>query len=52
MLASPVPTQTMFWSDGARAMSPMAVETWFSKTGAQVVPSFSVFQTPPEAVAT
>ena len=52
MLCSPVPTQTTFWSDGARAMSPMAAVTMFSKIGVQVVPSFSVFQTPPEAEAT
>ena len=52
MLCSPVPTQIVFWSDGARAMSPMAAVAWFSKMGVQVVPSFSVFQTPPEAEAT
>ena len=52
MLCSPVPTQTMFGSDGARAMSPTAAVAMFSKTGVQVVPSFSVFQTPPEAEAT
>jgi len=52
MLCSPVPTQRMSASEGARAMSPMAAVTMFSKTGVQVVPSFSVFQTPPEAEAT
>jgi hypothetical protein len=52
MLASPVPIQTMSWSEGARARSPMEVVTWSSKTGVQVTPSLSVLHTPPEAPPT
>ncbi len=52
MLCSPVPTQTMCGSEGATAMSPTAAVASCSKMGVQVVPSFSVFQTPPEAEAT
>ena len=52
MLASPVPIQTMFGFDGATATSPIDVDGPWSKTGVQVVASFSVFQRPPVAVAT
>ena len=52
MFASPVPIQTMFGLDGAMVTSPMVVAGPRSKTGCQVVASFSVFHRPPEAVAT
>ena len=51
MLASPVPTQTIRGSDGATATSPMAADGALSNIGAQVVPSFSVFHSPPDAEA-
>ncbi len=52
MFASPVPTHTMSGLDGATAIAPMAVDGSSSKMGAQLVPSFSLFHTPPDAVAT
>src|SRR5262245_29808250 len=39
-------------SDGAMAMSPMVETASLSKTGSQVVPLLTVFQTPPEATPT
>ncbi len=51
MLASPVPSQMTFGSLGASSMSPMDAVISCSKTGVQVTPSFSVFHTPPVAVA-
>jgi hypothetical protein len=47
--ASPVPTHTMFGSDGAMAMAPMDWAGWSSKVGLQLIPPSVVFQTPPEA---
>ncbi len=52
MFASPVPTQTISGFDGLIARSPMEVVNSSSKRDVQVTPSFSVFQTPPEAPAT
>ena len=52
MLASPVPNQTMFGSDGATSTLPPCTDAAWSKLGSNVVPSFSVFHRPPEAVAT
>jgi hypothetical protein len=51
MFASPVPTQTMSGFDGAMVTSPIEVVTPWSKTGAHVTPSLSVFHSPPVAVA-
>src|SRR5439155_22205303 len=52
LLGSPEPTQTIEGSDGAMAMSPMVETASLSKRGSQVVPLFTVFQTPPEATPT
>ena len=52
MFASPVPIQTMSGLDGAIVTSPIVVDGPCSKTGCQVVASFSVFHRPPVAVAT
>src|SRR5246127_3407020 len=52
LLGSPEPTQTMEGSEGAIAMSPMVETASLSKTGSQVVPLLTVFQTPPEATPT
>jgi hypothetical protein len=52
MFASPVPIHTMSGSDGAIVTSPIEVDAACSNTGVQVVPSLSVFHTPPEAPAT
>ncbi len=49
MLASPVPTQTMFGSDSATARSPIESVGMSSKMGSQVVPAFTVLKTPPVA---
>src|SRR5579871_893054 len=51
-LFSPVPTQTMFRSEGATQTSPM--ETVFSRSNwcSKVMPLFTVLSSPPEAVAT
>jgi hypothetical protein len=51
MFASPVPTQTISGFDGATVTSPIDVVAAWSKTGAHVTPSLSVFQSPPVAVA-
>jgi len=45
--ASPVPTQTVRWSFGSIASAPIDATPVASKTGDQVAPPFSVFQTPP-----
>ena len=52
MKLSPVPTQTTFGSDGARAMAPIDWAGWSSKIGFQCVPPSVDFQTPPEAAPT
>jgi hypothetical protein len=52
MFGSPVPINMMSWFEGARVTSPIEVDASWSKIGSQVPPSFSVFQTPPDAVAT
>src|ERR1017187_6199981 len=46
---SPVPAQTMFGSDGATAIAPIACAVILSKTGTNVLTSSTDFQTPPEA---
>src|SRR5437899_13084916 len=52
LLFSPVPTQTVSGFFGSSAMAPIEYEPSRSKTGVHVVPSFTVFQTPPDAEAT
>jgi hypothetical protein len=52
LLFSPVPTQTVRGFFGSSAMQPIEYEPSRSKTGAQVMPSLTVFQTPPDALAT
>ena len=52
MLASPVPIQTTLLAEGAIATSPIDVDGPCSKTGRHAVASLSVFQSPPDAVAT
>ena len=52
MFASPVPIHTMLGFDGAIVTSPIVVAGPWSKIGCQVVASFSVFHSPPDAVAT
>ena len=47
--ASPVPTQYTSGLPGSTATSPIASVGWSSNRGANVVPLFVVFQTPPEA---
>src|SRR3954464_6503594 len=49
--ASPVPTQTVFGLLGSMVTAPMDC-VYLSKTGLNVVPPFSDFQTPPEALPT
>src|SRR5262245_46837986 len=51
-LASPVPTQTTSGLEGATATSPIETVLWLSKIGVQVMPLLTVFQRPPDAVAT
>src|SRR5688572_7311181 len=50
--ASPVPIQTIELSEGAIATSPIEAVGPDSKTGAKVMPLFSVRQRPPLAAAT
>jgi hypothetical protein len=45
--ASPVPTQTVWWSFGSIAIAPIDASPVVSKTGDQVAPPLTVFQTPP-----
>src|SRR5262245_5510545 len=52
LLFSPVPTQTVSGFFGSSAIAPIEYEASRSKTDVQVIPSFTVFQTPPEADAT
>src|SRR5690348_4501583 len=52
LLGSPLPTHTTDGSEGAIAISPMVETPSLSNTGSQVVPLFTVFHTPPEAVPT
>ena len=53
MFASPEPTQTMFGSDGAMAMSPIeSADASRSKVVVQVTPLFTLLNTPPDAVPT
>ncbi len=52
LLFSPVPTQTTSGSLGSMVMVPIEKDFSPSKMGVQVVPAFSVFQTPPDAAAT
>src|SRR5947207_3317014 len=49
MLASPVPTQTMFGFDGASAIAPMEATASFSKMGFHDSPPSLVRKTPPAA---
>src|ERR1700682_6381183 len=51
-LLSPVPTHTTEESFGSSATQPIEYDPSPSNTGVQVVPSFTVFQTPPEATPT
>ena len=50
--ASPVPTQTTFGFFGDTAMAPIEETGWSSKTGVQVSPPSTDFQTPPAAPPT
>src|SRR5438132_5069696 len=52
LLFSPVPTQTVKGFFGSSAIAPIEYEPSRSNTGVHVVPSFTVFQTPPDAEAT
>src|SRR5581483_355671 len=52
LLFSPVPTQTVKGFFGSSAMQPIEYEPSRSNTGVHVVPLLTVFQTPPEALAT
>ena len=46
--ALPVPTQTRFGFDSATSIEPIdPVAIWPSLIGVQLMPQFSVFQTPP-----
>src|SRR5436309_13518143 len=47
MAASPVPTYTVLWSEGATAIAPMEEISCLSKSGIQFAPPSTVFQTPP-----
>ena len=48
MSGSPVPTYTMFGSDGATATAPIdPMGIPWSEIGVHVRPAFSVFHTPP-----
>ena len=49
---SPVPTQSTSGLVGSSVRHPMEYDPWESNTGVQVMPAFTVFQTPPEATAT
>src|SRR5436309_15692517 len=46
---SPVPTQTISGFEGSIATAPIDCTSWRSKTGLNVVPPFTDFQTPPLA---
>jgi hypothetical protein len=48
-LFSPVPTKIRCGFEGSRAMSPMMMDGWSSKSGSKEIPLFVVFQTPPDA---
>src|SRR5688500_7344950 len=52
LLASPVPTQTMFGSRWNSATSPMDADAYLSTTGVHVVPELTDLNTPPDADAT
>src|SRR2546427_13148904 len=52
LFGSPVPTQTIEGSEGAMAISPIVETRSLSKTASQVMPLFTVFQTPPDATPT
>src|SRR4051812_11972572 len=49
---SPLPTQTVFGFFGSMAMAPMDCTGCLSKTGLNVVPPLTDFQTPPLAAPT
>ena len=49
---SPVPIHTVSGFDGSSVTQPIEYDGWPSKIGVQVVPPFSVFQTPPEPTVT
>ena len=49
---SPVPAQTMFGFDGARASEPTDETSWLSKIDDQWMPPSVVFQIPPDAAPT
>jgi hypothetical protein len=49
VLASPVPTYTVFGASGAMAMAPTDCVTNESLTDVQLSPAFVVFHTPPFA---
>src|ERR1041385_307066 len=52
LLFSPVPTHTTRGFFGSTATVPIEYDACASNTGVQVVPAFTVFQTPPEWTAT
>src|SRR5262249_42974441 len=52
LLFSPVPTHTVSGRVGATVTQPMLAVLWSSKIGANEVPAFVVFHTPPYADAT
>ena len=47
-----MPTHTTSGFFGSTATVPIEYAAWASNTGLQVVPAFTVFQTPPEWTAT
>ena len=49
---SPAPTHTTDGSFGSRATQPVEYDPSPSNRGVQVVPSFTVFHTPPDATPT
>jgi hypothetical protein len=51
VVCSPVPTQTIFGSVAATAISPIEITGWSSKIGSQLMPLLADFQRPPEPVA-
>jgi hypothetical protein len=51
LLPSPVPTYTTFGFDCETATAPIEITGWLSKIGTNVRPLFSVFHSPPDAVA-
>src|SRR5439155_1039308 len=51
-LCSPLPTHTMFVSEGATATSPIVWTPSPSEVACQVIPPFAVFHTPPPAAPT